>query len=65
MYPVVDISRPTPNTKTECLVYCNDSGYNTIKLAFINSTVEEYLIARFKPNVNTNRQQYVINKINE
>ncbi len=65
MYPVVDISRPTPNTKTECLVYCNESGYNTIKLAYINSPREEYLLARFKPNVNTNRRQEIINEIND
>lgn len=64
MYPVVDISRPTPNTKTECLVYTNDSGYNSIKLAFVNSTVEDYLVARFKPSVNSIRQQEIINDIN-
>ncbi|MBQ0045583.1 MAG: ABC transporter permease [Mycoplasma sp.] len=64
MYPVVDISRPTPNTKTECLVYTNDSGYNSIKLAFVNSTVEDYLVARFKPSVNSIRRQAIINEIN-
>lgn len=65
MYPVVDISRPTPNTKTECLVYCNEAGYNSIKLAFITSTVEEYLLARFKPNVNTNRRHAIVDEIND
>lgn len=65
MYPVVDISRPTPNTKTECLVYCNDVGYHSIKLAFVTATVEEYLLAKFKPNVNTNRQHKIINDIND
>ncbi len=48
MYPVVDISRPTPNTSTECLTYCNTSGYQTIKLAYINAPVEEYLVGKFK-----------------
>lgn len=65
MYPVVDISRPTPNTKTESLVYCNNAGYNSIKLAFVTSTVEEYLLARFKPNVNTNRRHVIVDSINE
>ncbi len=65
MYPVVDISRPTPNTATECLVYCNTAGYQSIKLAFINSTVEEYLLARFKANVNTNRRQEILDDVNE
>lgn len=65
MYPVVDISRPTPNTSTECLVYTNDSGYNSIKLAFINSPVEDYLVARFKPSVNSIRQGKILDEINE
>lgn len=64
MYPVVDISRPTPNTKTECLVYTNDSGYNSIKLAFVNSPVEDYLVARFKPNVNSIRRHEILKAIN-
>lgn len=65
MYPVVDISRPTPNTATECLVYCNTAGYQSIKLAFVNSTVEEYLLARFKANVNTNRRQVILDDVND
>ena len=65
MYPVVDISRPTPNAATECLVYTNDSGYNSIKLAFVNSPVEDYLVAKFKPNVNSSRQQKILNEIND
>ncbi|XQP54917.1 MAG: FtsX-like permease family protein [Mycoplasmoidaceae bacterium] len=64
MYPVVDISRPTPNTATECLVYTNDSGYNSIKLSFVNSPVEDYLVARFKPSVNTIRRQEILKEIN-
>ncbi|MCQ3907398.1 MAG: hypothetical protein MJ219_01195 [Mycoplasmoidaceae bacterium] len=64
MYPVVDISRPTPNTKTECLVYCNDAGFNSIKLAFLTSTVEEYLLAKFKANVNTARRHEIVNAVN-
>lgn len=65
MYPVVDISRPTPNTKTECLVYCNEAGYNTIKLAFINSPSEDYVVGTFKTKVNVARQKEIINEIND
>ncbi|MCQ3908280.1 MAG: hypothetical protein MJ200_01685 [Mycoplasmoidaceae bacterium] len=65
MYPVVDISRPTPNTKTECLVYANNSGYNSIKLAFVNSPVEDYLVARFKPNVNSIQRRSILKAINK
>ena len=65
MYPVVDITRPTPNPATECLTYVNSAGYKSIKLAFINSPVEEYLIARFKANTNTNRQNEIIDELNK
>lgn len=64
MYPVVDISRPTPNPKTECITYCNNVGYKTIKLAYLNAPVEEYLVCKFRANAKTSRQT-AVNKINE
>lgn len=65
VYPVVDISRPTPNVNTECLVYCNETGYKSIKLAFANSSVEEYIVGKFKNNVGADRQAAIINEINK
>ena len=65
MYPIVDISRPTPNPSNECLVYCNTVGYYSIKLAFVNSTVEEYIIGKFKSNVSSSRRQQIIEEINK
>lgn len=64
MYPVVDISRPTPNPKAECITYCNNIGYKTIKLAYLNAPVEEYLVCKFRANAKTPRQ-VAVNKINE
>lgn len=64
MYPVVDISRPTPNTATECLTYCNVTGFRTIKLAYLNAPTEEYLVCKFKEHTNTDRQK-IIDDINE
>ncbi len=65
MYPVVDISRPTPNPAKECLIYSNDVGYNGIKLAFANSPVEEYIVGRFKIDISDNRKREIINSIND
>ncbi|MCQ2956321.1 MAG: hypothetical protein MJ233_00110 [Mycoplasmoidaceae bacterium] len=64
MYPVVDISRPTPNPAKECLIYSNEVGYNGIKLSFVNSPVEEYIVARFKGNVSSSRQHEIVDGIN-
>lgn len=64
VYPVVDFKRPTPNAKTECLIYCNSLAYEDTKLAFANSSVEEYLVGSFT-NANKQQQQQIINEINE
>jgi len=66
VYPVVDISRPTPNSKTEAIVYTNPISYNNIKHGYANAPVEKYVVATFKKqNLTSGEKQQIIDKINK
>jgi len=66
VYPVVDISRPTPNSKTEAIVYTNPISYSNIKHGYANAPVEKYIVATFKKeNLTSGEKQQILDNINK
>lgn len=65
MYPIVELTRPSPNATNECLIYLNTLGYQSIGLSFVNSPIEQFLLGKFKPNVSDKRAAQIIDEIND
>ena len=61
VYPIVSITRSTPNPKSACIFFANDSGYSRIFDGFRSNETENYLVGTFNKGVNKNR---TLNKIN-
>lgn len=63
IFPVVDLSHPTPNPKKEALVYVNDVSYSNVQIGYANSPTENYLVLDF--NVKKELWQNILNMINK
>ena len=62
VYPIVSISRSTPNPQSECIFFANDSGYSRIYDGFRSNETENYLVGTFNHGVNATQ---TLNKIND
>ncbi|WEK83295.1 MAG: ABC transporter permease [Mycoplasma sp.] len=65
IYPIVDISRTTPNPKNECIYFANQAGYYRIYDSFRGNKTEDYVVAKFKNSLDKASRQKIIDKINE
>ncbi|MDE7433577.1 MAG: hypothetical protein K2M43_00260 [Mycoplasmoidaceae bacterium] len=60
-YPVVSIERPIPNTEKECILFCNESGYQRIFAAYQGNPTEKYVVGKF---INKKNGKQILNEIN-
>ena len=64
IYPVVDMSRLTPNPEKECILFANSAGFNSLQLGAANSPMEQYLVCTFDDNLTRYQQENILNQIN-
>lgn len=62
VYPVVSIERPIPNPKSECIYFCNESGYQRIFASFQTNQTEKYVVGKF---IHPNKARQILNQIND
>lgn len=64
IYPIVSISRSTPNPDKECIMFLNQAGYTRIYDSYRSDETENYLVGQFKNNLSSSKKQEVLNQIN-
>lgn len=63
IYPIVSISKSTPNPNSEAIVFANDSGYARVFDAYRSNESENYIIGKFVSK-NHKNQQKILDQIN-
>lgn len=63
IYPVIDASNMSVNTKNQALVYVNEYGFNRIKRSNVNSTHEKYFLIKAPEQENIQELQTKLNKL--
>ena len=64
IYPIVSISRSTPDPKSECIFFSNNAGYHRIFDSFRENQSENYIVGKFNTKNNVIRKQ-ILDQINE
>lgn len=61
VYPVVSISKPIPDTTNECIMFVNQSGYESVYASYQGNETEKYVVGKF---INPSHGNDVLKKIN-
>lgn len=64
IYPIVSITRTTPNPKSECIFFTNNAGYNRVYDGFRGNKTEDYIVAKFTNDISNREQQKILDSIN-